>query len=70
MCTMAKAVTQYQKALRVCGYHVYKDIWEVAVGKTVVCKVIFMTEMLLLLRKKEESLAICHRRYDTSMLFF
>ena len=37
MCTMAKAVTQYQKALRVCGYHVYKDIWEVAVGKTVVC---------------------------------
>ena len=34
---MAKAVTQYQKALCVCGFHVYKDIWEVAVGETVVC---------------------------------
>ena len=32
---MAKAVTQ--KALCVCGYHVYKDIWKVAVGETVVC---------------------------------
>ena len=32
---MAKAVMQ--KALCVCGYHVYKDIWEVAVGETVVC---------------------------------
>ena len=67
---MAKAVTQYQKALCVRGYHIYKDIWEVAVGKTVVCKVVFMTEMLLLLRKKEESLAICHRRYQASVLFF
>ena len=34
---MAKAVTQYQKALCVCGYHVYKDILEEAVGETVVC---------------------------------
>ena len=34
---MAKAVTQYQKALSVRGYHVYEDIWEVAVGETVEC---------------------------------
>ena len=37
MCKMAKAVTQYQKALCVCGHHVYKNIWEAAVGDTVVC---------------------------------
>ena len=34
---MAKAVTKYQKALCVRGYHVCKDIWKVAVGGTVVC---------------------------------
>ena len=32
---MAEAVMQ--KAICVCGYHVYKDIWKVAVGETVVC---------------------------------
>ena len=35
--TCAKTVTQYQKALSVRGYHVYEDIWEVAVGETVEC---------------------------------
>ena len=34
---MAKAFMQYQKTLCVHGYHVYKDIWEAAVGETVVC---------------------------------
>ena len=34
---MAKAFMQNLKALCVCGYHVYKDIWEVAVGETGVC---------------------------------
>ena len=38
-CTMAKAVKQYsyQKALCVRGYYDYKNIWEAAVGETVVC---------------------------------
>ena len=50
---MAKAVTQYQKVLCVRWHYVYKDIWEVAVGETVVCVLepgIFMTEMPLQLR--------------------
>ena len=34
---IAKAVTQYEKALCVHGYHVYKDIWGATVGETVVC---------------------------------
>ena len=34
---MAKAVMQYQEALCVHGYYVYKDIWEAAIGETVVC---------------------------------
>ena len=68
---MAEAVTQ--KALCVCGYHVYKDNREVAVGETVVymleaCN--FHDKMPMLLRKMEESLAICHGRYHASMLFF
>ena len=50
---------QYQKALCIREYHIYK---EVAVGKTVVCvcwnTMIFMTETLFLLRKMKESLAI------------
>ena len=32
------AVTQYQKALCVCGYHVYEYILEVAVGETIMVK--------------------------------
>ena len=35
---MAKAVTQYEKALCIRGYQVYKDIWKAAVGEIVVCK--------------------------------
>ena len=35
MSKMAKVVTKYQKALCICGYHVHKDIWEAAVGETV-----------------------------------
>ena len=34
---MAKAVTQYKKALCVRRYHAYKDIWEVPVSESVVC---------------------------------
>ena len=45
MCAMAKAVTgqfmQYQNALRVRGYHIYEEIWEVAVSET-----IFMVKQL------------------------
>ena len=29
--------TVYQKALCIRGYHIYEDIWEVAVGETVEC---------------------------------
>ena len=32
-----KWVTQYQKAFCVREYHIYKDIWEAAVGEIVVC---------------------------------
>ena len=34
---IAKAVTQYKKALCIRGYHVYKVIWEATVRETVVC---------------------------------
>ena len=29
--------TVYQKALCVCRHHIYKNIWEVAVGEIVAC---------------------------------
>ena len=64
---MAEAVKQ--KALCVCGYHVYKDIWKLTVGETVVCvlePVNFHGKNAVAV---EESLAICHGRYHTSMLF-
>ena len=67
---MAEAVMQ--KALCMCGYQ-YKDIWEAAVGETVVCALEagnFHDKMPLLFRKMEESLAICHGSYHASMLFF
>ena len=70
---MAKAVTQYQKALYVHWHHLYKDIWEVAVGETVVCMLEpgnFHDRNAITVEKDEESLAICHGRYHVSVLFF
>ena len=40
MCKMVKAVTQYKKALCVCGgYQLYKNIWAAVVCETVVCMI-------------------------------
>ena len=69
---MTEAVTQ--KALCICGYHVYKDIWKVAVGETAVYVLeagnFHDKKTPLLLRKMEESLAICHGRCHAFVLFF
>ena len=34
---MAGTVSRYQKDLCIREYHIYKDIWEAAVGETLVC---------------------------------
>ena len=34
-----EAIMRYQKALCVCGYHVYKERGEIATGETLVCMV-------------------------------
>ena len=34
---MERWLLSSEKKLSMCGYHVYNDIWEAAVGETLVC---------------------------------
>ena len=30
-------MAEYERRLCVCGYHVYQDVWDVALGETLIC---------------------------------
>ena len=69
-----EAIVRYQKALCVCGYHVYKETREAATGKTLVCVVwsqgTLGTEMSWLLKRMGKLSAFCHEKCSGCALFF